>query len=136
MPSTFDELMREYLEPHVDDHFGVPFVVTPMKTSPNGRAAPDPVRPVVEGIAPFHDDPIDVGVQMGDRSLNSRLNDMRSLRRTNQPILSVDLKYFPLVADRPRQGDVVEVEGQKFDVVSAQQDGEGRIELQMVQVVD
>lgn len=132
MPSKFDELAAEFLEPHVDEHYGVPFKLVPMVRPPNGRPAPDPDRPVIEGVGVYGDAPVDVGIQMDDRRLNSTLNDMRSLRTANEPSLLVQMTFFPTPESRPRQGDVVELEYGRFDVVSAQPDGAGRIEMQLV----
>ena len=132
MPSRFDELTAKYLEPHVDDHYGVSFTLTPMVRTPNGRPSLDPDRPVIDGIGVFDDSPVEAGVQTGNRPLNSRVNDLRSIRTANEPILLIQMSYFPTVESRPRQGDVVELEHGRFDVVSAQPDGAGRIEIRLV----
>jgi hypothetical protein len=136
MPSKFQQLMDEYVEPLVDDHYGEEFRFTPMKKTPNGRPGPDEDREVIEGVAPFEYESVEQGIQLGVRKTYREANDLRAIPIGRSPLLIVDRKYFPTVAAEPRQGDVIEILSRPdlaaFDVVSCQRDGMARLYIELV----
>lgn len=133
--SVFDRLER-VASRTVDRINAIPFILTPMRSTPNGRPGPDPDRPVVEGRGVF--DYLDgrTGIELGNRSVRNDGNDLRALRSASEPVLSIDRRYVPDIALEPRQGDVVDFPTQldlpTFTVVSAQRDGLSRLELKLV----
>lgn len=127
MPSRFDELCRTHLDPHVDEHFGEPVRFIPMARTPNGRASPDLARTVTDTTAVVTLSPNQPGVELGTRSVGRRSNDLHSIVPGTSSQVSVQVIRFATVEDQPRQGDVVECAAGRFEVVSAQADGTGRI---------
>ena len=103
-----------------------------MLRTPNGRGLPDPDRPVVTGRGILDLEPSEAGIQLGNRRIDSYRNDLRSIRTGAEPVLSVDSRYFPSAASRPRQGDLVQCKGQNYEIVSVQPDGGARIELVLI----
>jgi len=112
----------------------IPFVLTPMKSTPNGRPEADQSRRVIEGKGVFDYVDADAALELGNR--DRRGNDLRTLLDAPRPVLSVDRRYFPVAADEPRQGDSVTFPDRSdlptFKVVSVQRDGLSRLEVQLV----
>lgn len=129
--SVFDRLDR-MISRTVDHVNASVFTLMPLIRTPNGRAMPDPDRPAITGRGILDLEPSEAGLQLGNRRADSRQNDLRSLRTGSEPVLSVDARYFPSAACRPRQGDLVEVAGRNYEIVSVQPDGGARIELVLV----
>ena len=115
----------------VDRTNAIPFVLTPMIQTPNGRPDVDLDRPVIEGRGIFDDVSSEYGVQLGVRKSYREANDLRSLQTGRDPQFSVDMKWFPTEDARGRQGDRISFPNKPdypdFDVISAQPDGMARI---------
>lgn len=122
----------------VDRVNSIPFVFTPMKSTPNGRSGTDPNRPGVQGRGIFDYISVEYGIQLGVRRSYREANDLRSLQSGRDPQLSVDRRLFPTGALEPRQGDTVRFPTRsdlpEFQVVSSQRDGLARLVLKLVQV--
>ncbi|MCO5730085.1 hypothetical protein [Rhizobium sp. SSA_523] len=114
------------------------FVLTPMKSTPNGRGAVDPNRKVVRGKGIFDYVEMEYGVQLGVRKSYREGNDLRSVQSGRDPQLSVDMIYFPGVDETALQGDVIAFPDEPnlpdFQVSKAQRDGMNRIRLDLVQI--
>lgn len=136
MPSEFQNLMDEFVEPLVDELYGEEFRLTPMKRTPNGRPALDTDRVIVEGVAPFEYDSVEQGIQLGVRKTYREANDLRAIPIGRGPLLIVDRRYFPTIESEPRQGDLIEILGRPdlppFDVVGCQRDGMARVYVELV----
>ena len=108
----------------------IPFVFTPMKSSPNGRPKPDEDREVIDGFGVFDYVDAEHGIELGVRKSYPGANDLRALQTGREPLLSVDRKYFPLLTDEPKQGDIVEFPSRtdlpRFEAVSVKRDGMSR----------
>lgn len=132
--AIFDRLDR-MVSRAVDRTNAIPFVLTPMKSTPNGRPGPDPDRAVVNGKGIFDYISTEFGIQLGVRKSYREANDLRSLQTGRDPQLSADRIYFPIGAQEPKQGDIVSFptrpELPEFDVVSAQRDGQSRLVLML-----
>lgn len=136
MRSRFHEMLDRYVEPHVDEHHGEKFKLTPWLTTPNGRGAQDPARTIIEGVGVLEYESGEQGIQLGVRKTYREANDLRAIPLGRHPILIVQSKFFPTPDVEPRQGDLIEMveapELPLFDVVSAQRDGLTRIEIFLV----
>lgn len=132
--AIFDRLDR-MVSRAVDRVNAIPFVLTPMVSTPNGRPGPDENRPVVNGRGIFDYISTEFGIQLGVRKSYREANDLRSLQTGRDPQLSVDRLYFPIGVQEPKQGDIVSFpthpELPDFDVVSAQRDGQSRLVLML-----
>lgn len=128
--NIFDRLDR-VVSRTADAGNGNPFVLTPMKRNPNGRAEVDFDRPIIrgQGILDFVD--VEIPVELGNR--NRHGNDLRTLLNDTKPILSTDRRHFPTTAQEPRQGDRIEFTDRQevYQVVSVQRDGLSRLEVQL-----
>lgn len=122
----------------VDVVNAIPFTLTPMLSTPNGRPGVDPGRPAVSGLGIFDYTSVEYGVQLGVRRSYREANDLRALQVGREPQLSIDRKYFPSSEDEPRQGDVLTFpshsELPQFQVISCQRDGLSRLVLVLVQI--
>ena len=129
--TPFDRLDR-MASRSVDWMNATTFVLTPMKRPPNGRPVLDTNRPVIEGRAVFDLRKGNSALQLGDRKSTAG-NDFRIVVGDDVPTLSIDRRAFEEVDGDAiedsfiRQGDSVEVDGQTYQVVSAQADGHSRI---------
>jgi len=133
MPSRFDELCRSHLDSYVDAHFGEPVRFLPMLRTPNGRAAPDRDRREIEAVAVLHLRPHKPAVQRDARSAGrDGTNSFRSIVEGTESNLTVQARLFASHEDRPRQGDHVETQHGRFEIVSARDDGTGRLTCQLV----
>ncbi|MDA5627781.1 MULTISPECIES: hypothetical protein [Agrobacterium] len=114
------------------------FVLTPMKSTPNGRPSADPSRKVIRGRGIFDYVEMEYGVQLGVRKSYREGNDLRSVQSGRDPQLSVDMIYFPGVDEAALQGDLVSFPDEPhlpdFQVTKAQRDGMSRIRLDLVQI--
>lgn len=114
------------------------FVLTPMKSTPNGRPSADPNRKVILGRGIFDYVEMEYGVQLGVRKSYREGNDLRSVQSGRDPQLSVDMIYFPGVDEAALQGDLVSFPDEShlpdFQVTKAQRDGMSRIRLDLVQI--
>ena len=114
------------------------FVLTPMRSTPNGRPQPDQSRQIINGRGIFDYVSVDVGVQLGVRKTYREGNDLRALQNGRDPQLSVDRKWFPIGVEEPKQGDIIEFpdkpELPNFQVVSSQRDGLNRLVLALVHI--
>lgn len=132
--AIFDRLDRTASRT-VDAINAIPFVLTPQRSTPNGRPGPDPERVVVEGLGIFDYVSTEYGVQLGVRKSYREANDLRALQTGRDPQLSIDRKYFPIGVQEPKQGDLVEFPGHPelppFDVISSQRDGLSRVVLML-----
>ena len=133
--SVFDRLDR-LTSRAVDRVNAIPFELTPLISTPNGRSRPDPDRSPVVGRGVFDDVAAEYGVQLGVRRSYREANDLRALQVGSDPQLSIDIRYF---GDRlPRQGDLVRLptkpELPDFQVISAQPDSQSRIVLMLVEI--
>jgi len=126
MPTKFQDLVSEFLDPFVDDHYGEPFTLRPMTAGSNGRPAPDPARAVVTAIGVLHEARA-AALEVGNR--DGRGNDFRSLVNSPGYDLLVDRRRLPQGA---QQGDEVEIRGDRHQVASARFDGVSRWELRLV----
>jgi hypothetical protein len=135
MPGSFwNSIVSTHLDAPIDQHFGEPVTITPMIRSPNGRSSVDPDRSVVRATAIFTRRPHRPGIEHGNRSIGGRGgNQMRSLVEGDMPKLSVPDGAFAPGA-RPRQGDRVEVAGERYEVVSARHDGVSRFNLDLIAI--
>lgn len=132
--SRWDEIVRSHLDGPIDAHFGEPAVVTPMVKSPNGRSSVDPDRAVVTCTAIFTKRPHRPGIQHGNRSAGGHgRNDLQSIVDGTLPTLSAPDSAFAPGA-RPRQGDRVEVTGERYEVVFVRHDDVSRYVLQLVAI--
>ncbi len=132
--SRWDQIVKSHLDGPVDAHFGERAVITPMTRSPNGRSSVDPDREVIQVAAIFTRRPHRPGIEHGNRSIGGRGgNQMRSLVEGDMPKLSVpDSAFAP--GTRPRQGDLVEIRDERFEVVSAKHDGTSRYRLDLIAI--
>lgn len=133
--SIFDRLDR--LTSRAVDHVNaIPFRLTPVRETPNGRPKPDPDRSVINGDGVFDYESYEGGLQLGVRRSYREANDLRALQTGRTPELSVDRKWFPVGVEEPRQGDIIEFpenpELPSFQVVSSQRDGMSRVVLVLV----
>lgn len=114
------------------------FVLTPYKSTPNGRGQRDTDRKVITGRGIFDYVEMEYGVQLGVRKSYREGNDLRSVQSGRDPQLSVDLKYFPGVDEGVLQGDIIQFPDEPnlpdFQVTKAQRDGMNRIRLDLVQI--
>ena len=114
----------------------IPFVFTPMKSTPNGRPQPDPERQVFEATGIFDYVDAEYGIELGVRKSYREANDLRALQTGREPLLSVDRSYFPLSSMEPKQGDIIEFPGRpdlpKFEAVSVKRDGMARLVVRLV----
>lgn len=137
MPTRFEELLRDRVEPHVDRIYAEDFILTPWKSTPNGRGGPDLGRTVVMAKGVLNDPAKSVGVQMGVRKTYREANDLRSLTTGREPYLSVDRSHFAGVANEPRQGDRISFPDRQdipgYEVVSVERDGLTRLKMKLVQ---
>lgn len=149
--ALFDRLDR-MTSRAVDRVNAIPFVFTPMKSTPNGRPGVDATRvslPIVIETEPvlvtgpmprgvFDYTPVEYGLQLGVRKSYREANDLRALQVGRDPQLSIDRKYWPSPDWEPRQGDVVQFPTRpdlpEFQVTSAQRDGLARMVLLLVQI--
>lgn len=122
----------------VDSVNATRFVLTPMKSTPNGRPSADPNRKVIRGRGIFDYVEMEYGVQLGVRKSYREGNDLRSVQSGRDPQLSVDMIYFPGVDEAALQGDLVSFPDEPhlpdFQVTKAQRDGMSRIRLDLVQI--
>lgn len=135
MRSRFHEMLDQYVEPHVDRVHGERFIMTPWKTTPNGRGHLDADRSEVEGIGVFDYESVEQGIQLGVRKTYREANDLRAIPIGRSPVLIVDRKYFPTSESEPRQGDIIkfpDADLPDFDVVSVLRDGLTRLEVKLV----
>lgn len=134
--AIFDRLDRQ-VSRTVDKINAIPFILTPLTSTPNGRPTHDPVRGEVRGKGVFDYYSSEFGIQLGVRKSYREANDLRSLQTGRDPQLSVDRIYFPIGQEEPKQGDIVRFptrpELPEFDVVSAQRDGMSRVVLMLTQ---
>jgi hypothetical protein len=132
--AIFDRLDR-MTSRAVDRTNAIPFILTPMVKTPNGRPASDSSRAVVNAKGVFDYISTEFGIQLGVRKSYREANDLRSLQTGRDPQLSVDRVYFPIGVQEPQQGDVVRFptrpELPEFDVISAQRDGLSRVVLML-----
>lgn len=133
--SIFDRLDR-VTSRAVDRINSIAFVLTPMRSTPNGRGGPDTSRTVIEGKGIFDYLSVEYGVQLGVRKSYREANDLRALQAGRDPQLSINRVYFPIGLEEPKQGDLVEFpnnpELPKFDVISSQRDGLSRLVLMLL----
>jgi len=140
MPTVFDQLLRDLVEPNVDRIYAEDFILTPWRSTAKGRGVQDPDRSVVTGKGVFSNPSKRVGIQMGVRKTYREANDLRSLPMGSAPYLSVDLRYFGGQENEPRQGDQVTLPGRAddpgYEVVAVERDGLTRLKMQLVQQGD
>lgn len=134
--AIFDRLDR-MVSRAVDRTNAIRFEFTPIKRTPNGRDKLDTDRDNVSGKGVFDYVSNEFGIQLGVRKSYREANDLRSLQSGRDPQLSVDRKYFPDPDKEPRQGDIIifpdHPELPRFEVDSAQRDGQSRIVFKFVQ---
>lgn len=120
----------------VDTINEIAFIFTPMTGTPNGRPTYDTNRPIVEAFGIFDYVDAQYGIELGVRKSYREANDLRALQTGREPLLSLDRKYFPQLADEPRQGDRFEFPSRpdlpKFEVVSVMRDGMSRLSVRLV----
>ncbi len=120
----------------IDHTNAQPFTLYPMKHEPNGRPVADGDRNTIEGKGVFDYYEVDYGIELGVRKSYREANDLRAQQSGREPYLSIDRKYFPTIADEPRQGDIIVIpeltDSPRFEVVKAQRDGQSRMVLRMV----
>lgn len=132
--SRWDEIVRSHLDGPIDEHFAEPVTIRAMTKTPNGRTSVDPDRAVVTCTAIFTRRPHRPGIEHGNRSIGGRGgNQMRSLVEGDMPKLSVPDSAFASGAP-PRQGDHVQVAGERYEVVSAKHDDVSRFKLDLVAI--
>lgn len=132
--SRWDEIVRSHLDGPVDDVFGERAVITPMVKSPNGRSSVDLDRVVVTCTAIFTKRPHRTDVQIGNRTAGGQgRHDFRTLMEGTLPRLSVPDSAFAPGAP-PRQGDHVQVAGERYEVVSAKHDDVSRFKLDLIAI--
>lgn len=141
--AIFDRLDR-LASRTVDRVNAIPFVFTPMRSTPNGRPGADPTRvplpsdeiPSPRGILDYYS--TEYGIQLGVRKSYREANDLRSLQVGRDPQLSVDRRYWPSADWEPKQGDLIRFptrpELPEFQVISAQRDGLSRMVLMLAQI--
>lgn len=132
--SRWDQIVRTHLDTPIDKHFGEPVVVTPMRSTANGRRTVDPDRTVVLCDGVFTRKPRRTDMQLGNRKAGGQGgHDLRSLVEGTLPRLSVlDSAFKPGAA--PRQGDRVEVGDERYEVVSARHDSVSRFNLDLIAI--
>ena len=135
MVGIFDRLDR-MASKTVDAINRIKFVLTPMTSTPNGRPSVDSARPIVEGLGIFDYVEADYGIELGVRKSYREANDLRALQTGREPQLSVDRRYFPTLADEPRQGARVVFPSRPdlppFEVVSVKRDGMSRLAITLL----
>lgn len=113
----------------------IPFVLEPMIREPNSRPVPDGGREAIEGEGVFDYYELNHGIELGVRKSYREANDFRALQSGREPRISVDRRFFPTLADEPRQGDIVRLPSRPdlpdFSVTSAQRDGLSRLVLKL-----
>lgn len=112
------------------------FVLHPQVRTPNGHPMPDPDREVVRARGVFELRAGQAGgVQLGNRSFNRKRNDLRLISTAPAPRISIAERE--LGATRVHQGDRVDLidrsPPQRFEVVSVQPDGHGRVVVELVE---
>lgn len=138
MPTMFEQMLRDLVEPNVDKLYGETFVLIPWAQPENGRGGPDPDREVMPDlIGVFDNQSHDVGVQMGVRKTYREANDLRTINMGREPVLTVDRRQFGSLAGEPRQGDRVKFPGRPdlphYEVVTVERDGLTRVKMRLVQ---
>ena len=132
--SVWNQIVKSHLDPVVDQHFGEPIIITPMVSTANGRRTVDPDRTVVRCTGIFTRRPHRPSIEQGNRSAGGRgANQMHSIVQGSKPKLSVPDSVFAPGA-RPRQGDQVDVAGERYEIVSASHDGTSRFILQLIAI--
>lgn len=125
----FDRLDR-VVSSTVDRTLSDPVVITPMKSSPNGKPEQDFNRAEIQARGVFSTEPTPAGLQIGERKPSPENNDLRSLVRGNEVVLSCERSQFP---EMPRQGDMVSwpnrTDRKQMVVSSVRPDGQSRVEL-------
>lgn len=136
MPSKFNAMVRARMEPKIETTFAEQFILTPMTRRPNGRREPDSERVTTEATGVFSAPSERTGVELGNRNLTGRSNDLRSIVNGRHYRLSVAADAFGEPADGPRIGDMVELIDQvgqpEFEIVRIDADGDTRIVLHLV----
>ena len=127
MPSKFQNLVDAYLNPVVDDHFGEPFTLRPMVSTPNSARENDPSRSVVSDTGVVHRTDREAAIETGNRDRAG--NTFRTLLSPGAYDLCVDRQKLPQGA---RQGDEVELRGDTYQVLSAEFDGIARWILRLI----
>jgi hypothetical protein len=131
----FDRLDRQ-VSRTIDAVNAIPFCLTPMIGTPNGRPVKNSGRRPIEARGVFDYVSIEHGIELGVRKSYRESNDLRALQVGREPLLSVDRSYFPTLADEPRQGDLIDFPDRSeypgFQVVSCQRDGLSRLTLSLV----
>lgn len=126
MTSPFDRLMAGIAEPAFDGVFGRAFLFTPMRKPPQGRATPDAERTPLEivGILDW-EAPQGHGADAGMSEISAV---------SEQPVISVDRKYFPDDQPQPRRGDRFTdlTSNRVFEIVQPRPDDISRIEFDLV----
>lgn len=114
------------------------FVLTPMRSTPNGRAQRDPDRDIIDARGIFDYVEMEYGVQLGVRKSYREGNDLRSVQSGRDPRLSVDRRVFGSLAEEALQGDVIQFPDDPdlpdFQVAKAHRDGLSRMVLDLVQI--
>lgn len=132
--SRWDSIVRSHLDGPVDEHFGERAVITPMVKSPNGRSGVDPDRTVVTCTAIFTRRPHRPAIPIGNRPVGRQgRNDLHSIVEGTLPKLSLPDSAFAPGA-HPRQGDRVEVAGDRYEVVAARHDSVSRFVLDLIAI--
>lgn len=129
MTSPFDRLER-IASRSVDRTNAVSALWVPMDRPPNGRARPDPVRPPasIRGVLDLRQR--HAGIQLGNRDAKGG-NDFQMQREAPSIEFSMDVRQLG-VRSAPRQGDRLEIDGQRYEITSAQPDGHYRVVLKLV----
>jgi hypothetical protein len=127
--SIFDRLDR-IVSSTIDRTMAETFLLTPMRKSPNGKPEQDFERAAMTATGVFSTSPSPAGVQIGERKPSPENNDLRSLVRGNEVVLSCERSQFP---EMPRQGDMVSwpnrSDRKQMMVSSVRPDGQSRVEL-------
>lgn len=134
LPKRWDSIVRTHLDAPIDEHFGQPITITPMVATANGRRTVDPERKITRCTGVFTNRPHRPGMAIGNRPVGKHSkNDLHSIEDGTLPKLSVSDSAFAPGA-RPKQGDQVEIAGERYEVVSAPHNGTSRFILQLVAI--
>lgn len=135
MTSNFDFLL-DMADDVVDLVNAEPFRFLPKIRHANGRPGADPDRSPIDGLGIFDLREGEAGgVQVGNQSFSRSRNDLKTLTHGRTPTLSVHRRE--LDGQEIRQGDRIEMterlsSSRLFDVVSVQDDGHGRVLVELV----
>lgn len=135
--NRFEEYMQKLVEPAIDEVFAEPIVITPRRSTPNGRGMQDPTRQVVTVQGVFTNPSKQLGIQLGVRKSYREANDLRALSMAREPYISVDRKHFTGLIGEPRQGDRIRLPNRpdhpEYEVMTVERDGITRLRMKLIQ---